>query len=547
MAGPLALLLGLLAAAQAPEDRRAHYDVLAYALDVEVEPEPRRLSGSVRVDLRALRPLEVVELDLVAGLEVEGAAVGDASLRVEREGDRLACALPAPLAEGETLSLTVRYAGHPRARDAFGGFHWRRAPGGEPWIGTSCQLPGAHLWWPCKASAFHPEDKPERVSVWITAPAGLTAVSNGRLDGVDELEGERRRWRWEHPYPLPTYSVTLNVGPYVEVAGEIEVEGVREPVPWLYWVLPQSVPKAELQFEQVPRLLRAFGEAFGPYPFPRAKFGVVETSFWGMEHSSAIAYGSSFPEWCRANEVEDPWAARNRDFDYILVHETAHEWWGNAVTARDWGDFWLHEGLATYAEGVWIEHERGRDAADAWFAEQALQVLPLSTLARPRGASASEAYDPGLYVRGACVLHTWRHYVDDDERWWRALQLFQERHRYGNASTEDLRAAVAAATDRDWRRFVRQWIEGEGVPLLSGSVAATDDALLVEIQNAASGANGFHLPLDLRWRAGGEERTARLWLDEGAFNARLPTSGRPTDVEVLHLDRLLGRHGIQVR
>src|SRR5690606_22198386 len=158
-------------------------------------------------------------------------------------------------------------------------------------------------------------------------------------------------FRYVHPYPLETYSVTLNAAPYVKVEAHLPIEGGGEAgVPFVYYVLPENAEKAALQFQDVPGMIDAFTRAFGPWPVPESKIGLVETNFWGMEHSSAVAYGSSYPAWCEQAGETDPYASRNRYFDYILVHEMAHEWWGNAVSATEWGHFWIHEGFGTYAE-----------------------------------------------------------------------------------------------------------------------------------------------------------------------------------------------------
>ncbi len=404
MPAPLipAVLLAALQAAPAPEaraapkhDRRADYDVLAYWIDLRVEPEPERIRGAVVVEARIVaEQADVLELDLAPELTVRAAgrvrdeleaalarterdpeaSLAAAPLEFEHEGARLACRLDPPEARGAVVRLRVEYEGAPREIDRFDGFHWDRTADGKPWISTSCQGLGSHSWWPGKDSFFHPEDKPERLFVHLTVPAELYAVSNGRLEGRAARADGWETFRWRHEYPLETYAVTLNVAPYVVLESQVELDGVEGAVPFIYYVLPQDVEKARLQFAELPGVIAAFSEAFGPWPFPRSKVALVQTSFWGMEHSTAVAYGSSFPAWIAAHGGEDPYAARNRWFDYILVHETAHEWWGNAVSAADWGDFWLHEGFATYAEGVYVEKRDGPEAARRYFAEMARSV-----------------------------------------------------------------------------------------------------------------------------------------------------------------------------
>ena len=366
------------------EDLREHYDVKAYDLELAVRPETETLEGVVRVTARvSAESLESLVLDLQDLHEVLGVeALDGAPLSFHHEGDVLSITLAEPVSRGGEVVATIHYRGQPKG-GRFEGFHWARSSEGKPWINTSCQGIGAHSWYPCKASYYHPEDKPERVSMAITCPADLVGVSNGRLletvEGAPEWlqpaePGAWKTYRWRHDYPLETYSVTLNVGPFVSVTRELELPGLDQALPFAYYVLPESAEKAALQFQQVPELLRIFSDAFGPYPFPGSKFALVETNFWGMEHSTAIAYGSSYPAWCEAEGIRDPHADRNKWFDYILVHEVAHEWWGNSVSAADWGHFWIHEGMGSYAEGVYVERTRGREAADTYFAEVARRV-----------------------------------------------------------------------------------------------------------------------------------------------------------------------------
>ncbi len=533
-------------------DARRFYDVVSYHLDLTVQPDVQVLSGSVTVEvLVTADAMDVLELDLVDELTVSGVAVGDSAVSHQHGDDRLVIALPEPAGRGARVVATVHYSGSPQAVNDFDGFHWTETPDGRPWINTSCQTTGAHAWWPCKASYFHPEDKPERVSMDITVPDGLYAVSNGALVEIVENTDGTRTFRWAHGYPLETYVVTLNVAPYVVVDAEpLVIEGIDEPVPFSYYVLPSDLPKAALQFEQVPELVHIFSEAFGPFPFPESKFGLVQTNFWGMEHSTAVAYGSSFPAWCELHGEEDPYAGRNRDFDYILVHEVAHEWWGNAVSTNNWGDFWIHEGFGTYAEAVYVEHTQGRAAADEFVTRMARRLGSKSRLFRGEGVDSGEAYAGVVYFKGAAVLHALRHYVDDDDAWWRSLRAFNMEFRYANASTTDFRAVLERETGKPWQQFFDEWVFGEGVPIVKGQITPVSDIaghrLDVRIENKGSGATQFHVPVDVSWLEGGVRNSARVLVTPGHFEASLPCRSEPSEVRVDHLRRIPGTHSVVV-
>jgi len=541
------------------DDPRGHYDVLTYRLDLQVRPKQETIEGKVAIEVRALASeFDTLVLDLASSCTVRGVALYKSKLdgvhnllgsplRFEHQRDLLICKLGRKFDKDEHVTVVVDYHAAPELANDFTGFHWQKTKDGKPWINTSCQLIGAHTWWPCKSSFFHPEDKPEGIYVNLTVPVGLYAVSNGRLTGRRRRSDGWEVFGWRHEYPLETYAVTLNVAPYVVVEHSLELPGHESPVPFIYYVLPEHKEQARLQFAQVPEILDVYSDAFGPFPFPHSKVGIVETNFLGMEHSTAIAYGSTFPAWCAANEIRDPYGSMNRHFDYILVHQFAHEWWGNAVSASSWGDFWIHEGFAKYAEAVYIEKTRGRAAADDFFHEMASEVPRETRLYAGEGLSAEEAYSTALYYKGASVLNTMRHYLGDDEVWWRTLREFQSRFRYGNASTSDLRTVIEETSGREWGQFFEEWVYGSGTPRLMGRVTISEDGIEVDVLNAAKAGTNFHVPLDLAWRAGGEEHAKHIMLDPGPNELTLEAPEVVEDLRVVNLHRVLGRHRVRVK
>jgi len=555
MLHPITLLLPLLATSNQGGDPRDLYDVQAYEMQWAVVPDDQRLEGRVVVRARTLgKDFDRVTLDMVADLELLGVSTEDGTeLQAEREDDYVHITLPAALDAGTDFAVALRYRGNPKAEDSFSGFHWAQTRAGRPWINTSCQGLGAHSWWPCKASFFNAGDKPERVEVELTVPKGLTGVSNGRFQGSSTggpdwftAEGDWETFRYVHPYPLETYSVTLNVAPYVKVEQQLMIDGGGDTgVPFVYYVLPESVEKAAVQFQDVPGMIDAFAQAFGPWPFPESKIGLVETNFWGMEHSSAVAYGSSYPAWCEREGQPDPHAGPNRYFDYILIHEMAHEWWGNAVSATDWGHFWIHEGLGTYAEGSYLEFTEGRERADEYFRGQNRRASRLKgALYRGEDVTSGKAYSQVIYSKGACVLNTLRSYIDDDESWWRLLHEFQARYRYKNANTADFFALVEGVTGTNYDWFSEQYVYGEGSPRLKVDIEVEPRLIKLRIDNEIG---DFDCGIDVRWLEGGEPRTDRIWVRGGKSGGSDYVLGDdPSQVEVLHIDRIIGRHTVNI-
>lgn len=558
------LLASLGSVASADEDLRSSYDVQTYRLDIDVNPDDHTVRGTSAIEFQVTADkLETFVADLwsgdddQAGLKVDGVFLlqGELSplgeltgeeLRFEHENDQVRCHLDLGLAKGSKATIAIQYSGTPGRESDFTGFHWEETADGSPWIGTSCQGTGAHWWWPCKASYYHPEDKHELLCVNATVPKGLYAVSNGRLQSRSEGE-KTETFHWRNDYGCETYAVTLNIAPYVVVESQLTVPGLEDKVPFIYYVLPENAEKAKVQFSQVPELVGVFSEVFGPYPFPNAKFGLVETSFWGMEHSTAVAYGSSYPLWCQQTGAKDRYAGRNRFFDYILVHEVAHEWWGNAVSASDWGHFWIHEGFGTYAEGVYVERTQGREVADQYFSKIRSRPDSNQSLYRGENKNSGEAYSGLIYSKGALVLNTLRHFVANDDAWWKSLREFNMTYRGRNATTEDFRAILERNTGQEWKQFFDEWFYGAGLPTLKGEVRAEGNKLIYDIENPTDDVRTFHIPLKVSFKLNGQASSLRVELAPGANQREIQLPGPVTDIELPTLHRIAGNHRVKVK
>jgi aminopeptidase N len=558
----LAILLSAVAAQEPTPlpaaDLRAAYDVHGYRLDLRVDVERRVISGTVAVDLEVTEAgLATLQLDVGPELVVERVrasndplsadqALRGKTLYFKREDDRLNCQLPRASRKSQRMTLLVTYSGSPGMLGQWKGVHWGTQGESGPLFDLSVQNTGASHWWPCKSSFDHPEDRPERVIVNLTIPDGLVGVSNGRLAGRTDADPGWVTWHWRHDYPIDTYGVCVSVGEYEFVAREIELPELEGPVPFVYCVEPALLERAEVQFARIPEILAVYTRAFGPWPFPGSKVGVVQSAYPSVDHSTLVGYGSSYPAWLEAQGLDDPYGHLNRGYDYLLVHQLAHEWWGNSVAAETWNDYWLHEGFATYAESLWLEHLGGRERSDSFFTDLAGRIGKTSRLSRPGSLSAREAFSRVLHFKGAWVLHTLRHYVDDDEVWWGVLRRFQREYRHATATTADLRRVLEAETGDDWSCFFDEWVYGQGYPRLDGVVHVHAKSIEIDVENSTAQERCFHVPLDLEWLEDGERVTHRVSLLPGENRIALPLSSRPTEVRVLNLPRLLGRHSVAV-
>ncbi|HTQ10458.1 MAG TPA: M1 family metallopeptidase [Fimbriimonadaceae bacterium] len=548
------LVLTVLASQPAP-DLHDSYDVDTYRLDLTVNPETKTLSGVGTTVAKITREADTFELDLLDGRTVEGvhwvkapvtptSSLAGEALKFTRSGDHIFVRLPRKLEPGEEARVAVAYRYKPPDR-AETGIFFHETPDGKPWVQTDCQVLGADSWWPCKNDNEHPEDKSAHYFVNATVPSGLTAVSNGVL-ASKETKGPWTTFRWRHDYPCENYAICLDVAPYIEIQDSITIPGMAKPVPASYFMLAQDVPKAKLQFQDAPGMLRAYSEAFGPWPYPNERFKLVETDFWGEEHSTAVSYGNTFPKWASVHGEKDRYGGMNRMFDYILIHECAHEWWGNAVSAKDWGHLWIHEGFATYAEAVYLEKTEGRDKADEWLEGMKGGIPKQFREFRGEHALPSQAFDNGVYYKGAWILNTLRTYIDNDEEWWKALREFNLRFRYKCATTEDFEKVLEEVTGRSWSQFFQEWFYGDSQPAVTGSVSLKDGSIVVDVDNPAQNGVAFHVPLDLQWTAGGTAMKKRIWLDPGSNKASFEAGAEASGLSIVGLKRMLGSFRIEV-
>jgi aminopeptidase N len=487
---------------------QAAYDLRFVDLALAVDPARKTIHGVATLRLRVLEPLSSLRLDLDRRLDVEAAVLadgaGDSPLAVRRDGSRLWLDLPEELPAGRELEVAVTYGGAPRVAPAppwDGGFVWSRTPSGEPWIGVSCQLDGADLWWPTKD---HPSDEPDDgVTLHFTVPARLTVAANGRLLGVDDAPGDRRTWHWRVTGPINAYDVTFNAAPFRLLARTVESAapgGGR--YPFVFYALPRDVRRAE---QLIPELLDhlAFLERhLGPYPFRADKLGFVETPYAAMEHQTIVAHGRIF-------DLE------RFGVHFTPLHELSHEWFGNLVSAADWSDLWLHEGFASYLETLYVEETRGAASAQLYlerhFLSGSSNLRPLAPR-QPRSMRRSLAVDfTDVYGKGAWVLHTLRGLVGDDVFFAALrrvayprpeLEAVTDGSQCRSETTEGVRRIFEAASGRDLRWFFEVYLRRAELPRLR--VTRRGDE--VEVAWEVPGDLPFPMPLEVALPDGGRQR-----------------------------------------
>ncbi len=440
---------------------RKCYDVTFYDLDVRIDPATKTINGANTITFRAVEDFQKMQVDLHHLLAVKQVyRSGDDRLAFQREGDAIFISFPEPITVGTLESITIEYGGTPLVA-AYppwkGGLIWAKTPSGEDWVAVACQGIGASVWWPNKD---HQSDEPDSMMIRITAPPGLENVSNGRLRSQTVLPDGWTRYDWFVANPINNYCVTFNIGKFAHFSEQYTSKIDGQTLTLDYYVLPENLSKAREQFRQVHGMLDAFEHHFGKYPFYDDGFKMIESPHLGMEHQSAIAYGNHYFNGYLGTSN----SAVGLKFDFIIIHEAAHEWWGNHVTANDVADLWIHESFGAYAEAVYVEY--------LWGYEEALKYIngkkPFVKYDRPiQGIyNVNQEGSGDMYNKGQLVLNTLRHVIDRDTLWWEILRGLQERFGMKSIDAVDVWDYIEQQSGMALKPFFEQYFQHVDIPTL---------------------------------------------------------------------------------
>src|SRR5215813_8946698 len=335
---------------------RANNDLLFYHLDIRIDPDKKFLSGKNTIRFKMLQDDNRIQLDLYDNLKVDRILLNGKQrtvpLKFERESGAVFVDFPNTLKAGRDYEIDFYYSGTPQTTGRFGGFTFGKDPAGRPWIFTACEGEGASIWWPNKDQW---KDEVQGMLISVAIPNDLVDVSNGKFVGKQDLGDGYTRWDWQVQYPINNYDVSVNIGKYEHWSdrlGDLALD---------FYALPEDLERAKRQFAQARGMLEAFQHYFGEYPFKKDGYKLIQAPYSGMEHQSAVTYGNHFAN----GYLERDWTGVgiSPKFDFIIIHESGHEWFGNAITAQDVSDMWIHEGWTTYLEGIYVEYRWGKDDA----------------------------------------------------------------------------------------------------------------------------------------------------------------------------------------
>jgi aminopeptidase N len=400
---------------------RTCFDVQRYDLNIKVDIDKKAIVGYNDISFKVVENTNTIQLDLFENMQIDSIVFNNKKLNYKRDAIAVFVNFPSLLTKGTAARLRFYYSGKPTIAKRApwdGGFVFTNDSKGKPFVGVAVQGTGASLWYPVKDSQT---DEPDfGATIKVAVPNGLMNVSNGRLTGSKDLKNGYTRWDWEVKSPINNYDITLNIADYAHIHDN------RQGLDLDYYVLKENEARAKIHFEEVKLMIDCFESKFGKYPFTEDGYKLVETSYLGMEHQSAVAYGNKYFKGYLGRDLSH--TGIGMTFDFIIVHESGHEWFGNSITSKDIADMWIHEGFTQYTEAVYVECQLGYDKAMEYLNGLKSNILNDKPVIGTYGVNNEGSGD--MYPKGALLLNTLRHIVNDDQKWWTILRKYTQTYRH---------------------------------------------------------------------------------------------------------------------
>lgn len=464
---------------------RTCYDVHYYDLDIEIVPEQKEIVGRVDIYFDLLQESNRIQVDLFRNMEISAIRWRGKKRKFKREFDAVFIDVEG-IPVGKQM-LSIYYNGQPRTGKMLpwdGGFIWTTDQEGNPWIAVACEGIGASLWWPNKD---HLSDEPDSLRISCTVPQPLQCISNGSPERVLMEPGGLSTWTWKVNYPINNYNVSINIGKYTHFSDTFRYNNGLD-LALDYYVMPYNLEKAREHFEQVKKVLKAFEHYLGPYPYPIDGYALVETPYLGMEHQGAIAYGNRFQRGYLGGMQP-----RDMDQDYIILHETGHEYFGNWISCSDHAEMWIHESFTTYLESLYVEYFMGKKAALRYLNYQRPFIRNSAPLVGPMGVNYQGWGSSDIYYKGSWLLQTLREYVHHDEKWFGMLKGLVADLGNKVVTSEEVCSYIEDNLELSLSHFYAQYLHEKSIPVLSWKESEGQVLLRWE-----STVDNFEMPLVFR-------------------------------------------------
>ncbi|MFD1770966.1 M1 family metallopeptidase [Sphingobacterium suaedae] len=439
---------------------RTCYDMQYYHLDVKVDIDNRFIAGNNRFQFQAVEDFDKLQFDLFENLSVDKVTYHGLPVNFSRSYNAVFVEFPQTIKKGVIDSFVVYYSGTPIAATRApwdGGFDWKKDKNGKPWIATACQGLGASVWWPNKD---HQSDEVDSMLISVAVPNGVINVSNGRLIKTEKMDPHYTKYHWKVTNPINNYNVALNIGDYVHT--HENYQGEKGPLTVDYYVLRENQDRINHLKKNAKETLDAFEHWFGPYPFYEDGYKLVETAHLGMEHQSAVAYGNKYQNGYLGRDGSGTgWGLK---WDFIVVHESGHEWFGNNITSNDLADMWIHESFTNYSEALFIDYHYGKEASQAYVHGNRQGILNDKPIQGPYGVNKEGSGD--MYVKGGVLHNMLRTIIDDDKKWRSILRGLNEKFYHKTVDYSDIVQYVNIQSGFDLSSVFEQYVQRKSIPIL---------------------------------------------------------------------------------
>jgi aminopeptidase N len=437
---------------------RAWWDLNYYHLDIKVDPDAQTIAGTNTIRYRVSQPNQVLQVDLQTPMKIEKITQDGKKLKFESNINAHFVKLKKKQKVGEYNEIIVHYSGKPTIAKRppwDGGLTWEKDGKGDHFFANSNQGIGSSVWWPNKD---HPADEVDSMAISVEVPKNLMDVSNGRLRKVEEHE-TTKTYHWFVSNPFNNYGVNINVADYAHFSEDYA--GEKGNLTLDYYVLKENLEKAKKQFNQGLMTIKAFEYWFGPYPFYEDGFKLVEAPYLGMEHQSSVTYGNKYQNGYMGRDLSQ--TGRGLLFDFLIVHESGHEWFANNITDKDVADMWIHESFTAYSENLFLDYHFGYNAA----CDYVLGTKALVGNKRPIiGQYNVNNRGDDIYYKGANMLHTLRHLIEDDEKWRSILRGLNKDFYHQTVTTKQIEDYISDKSGIDLTEFFEQYLRTTMIPTL---------------------------------------------------------------------------------
>lgn len=466
---------------------RIWWDLLHYNLDFKVFPSTKSIEGSNLIRYEVLSENQVMQIDLQPPMKITSVLENNTNLYYRRDGNVYYIQLNKNQHIGVINEITIHFKGAPKISNNppwDDGFTWEKDNNGTDFIATSCQGGGSSIWWPSKD---HMYDEPDQgIELSITAPEHLISVANGRLIKTTENNNKTNTSVWKVVHPINNYGVNINIGDYVHFSEKYK--GKKGNLDCDYYVLSYNLEKAKKQFKEVSRTLEAFEYWFGPYPFYEDSYKLVEVPYLGMEHQSSVTYGNGYQNGYKGIDLSGTgWGLK---FDFIIVHESGHEWFANNITNIDIADMWIHESFTAYSENLFLDYHFGTEASNAYVTGTRKKIQNDRPIIGNYNVNNSGSSD--MYYKGANMLHTLRQIINNDEKWRSILVGLNKDFYHQTVTTQQIEDYIDKYFKIDLKPFFDQYLRTIKIPTLEYKLE--NNNLLYRWSNVV---DGFSIPVNV--------------------------------------------------